>query len=60
MKCEHCSSKVEQALCALDGVAEARANLADHNVAVVYDPSKVNPLTMQEAVEDCGFQLVIG
>ena len=60
MKCEHCISKVEQALRNLEGVAEAHADLAAHNVAVAYDPSLVSPDAMQEAVEDCGFQLVVG
>ena len=54
MKCEHCKAKVEGALKAIDGVHAAEVSLADHNVAVDYDETKVQPEAMKEAVDNAG------
>lgn len=54
MKCPHCKANVENALKGLDGVSSAEVSLADHNVAVDYDETKVNPNQMKEAVDNAG------
>lgn len=54
MKCPHCKANVENALCGLDGVNSAVVSLADHNVAVDYDDSKVSAEQMKEAVDNAG------
>ena len=54
MKCPHCQAKVENALNALDGVSRANVSLADHNVTVDYDESKVSEAQMKEAVDNAG------
>ena len=60
MKCEHCKAKVEGALKAIDGVHAAEVSLADHNVAVDYDETKVQPEAMKEAVDNAGhFEMVL-
>ena len=43
MKCEHCKAHVENALNTLNGVASVVVSLADHQVSVDYDASKVTP-----------------
>ena len=59
-KCEHCKAKVEGALKAIDGVHAAEVSLADHNVAVDYDETKVQPEAMKEAVDNAGhFEMVL-
>ena len=48
MKCEHCK------------VHAAEVSLADHNVAVDYDETKVQPEAMKEAVDNAGhFEMVL-
>ena len=60
MRCEHCKAKVEGALKAIDGVNAAEVSLADHNVTVDYDESKVQPEAMKDAVDNCGhFEMVL-
>lgn len=54
MKCPHCKANVENALKGLDGVSSAEVSLADHNVAVDYDETKVNANQMKEAVDNAG------
>lgn len=54
MKCPHCKANVENALNGLDGVSSAEVSLADHNVTVDYDESKVNADQMKEAVDNAG------
>ena len=59
MKCEHCKAKVESALTAIDGVNAAEVSLANHNVKVNYDESRVNEARMKEAVDGAGhFEMV--
>lgn len=54
MKCPHCKANVENALNVLDGVEKAVVSLADHNVSVCYDESKVSEEKMKEAVDNAG------
>lgn len=58
MTCGHCKSSVEGALSALDGVSSADVNLEADNVAVEYDESKVDEVSMTEAIEDQGYDVV--
>lgn len=57
MKCNMCKSKVENALCALNGVSRAVASVENKNVEVEYDETLVGIETMKEAVDDTGFEL---
>lgn len=54
MKCPHCKANVENAIKALDGVSEAVASVADANVTVTYDTSRVTPDDIKRAVDDSG------
>lgn len=58
MSCNHCVQAVESALKRLEGVTEAKVSLADKNVTVQYDDSKVNVETMKAAIEDQGYDVV--
>jgi copper chaperone len=60
MKCVNCKAKVEGAIKALDGVADAVVSLEDANVTVDYDESQVTPQDMKDAVDDLGrFEMIL-
>ena len=60
MTCAGCAGSVEKALKnRLDGVLEARVNLASESVAVEIDPDRVRPEDLARAVEAAGFRLLI-
>lgn len=58
MTCAHCKSSVEGALSALEGVSKADVNLDENNVNVEYDDSKVADSSMNDAIEDQGYDVV--
>ena len=58
MSCQHCVKAVEEALKALPGVETARVDLAAGQVSVHYDSTKTDPLKMQEAIENQGYDVI--
>lgn len=54
MKCQHCQSSVESALCDLPGVREASVSLIDNSVTVDFDENRVSEQDLKEAVEGAG------
>ncbi len=54
MKCCHCEMKVEDAIKAVEGVVEAKADCEENNVTVEYDESQVSVDDIKSAVEDAG------
>jgi Cu+-exporting ATPase len=54
MTCASCVGRVEKALKKLDGVADARVNLATETAAVDYDPALVGPAEFAAAVATAG------
>ncbi|MDK2916416.1 MAG: P-type Cu+ transporter [Euryarchaeota archaeon] len=56
MVCASCAQVIEASLGDLDGVYEARVNLANENVRVVYNPALVTTADIRTAVEDAGYQ----
>lgn len=54
MSCGHCVSRVEKALSRLDGV-EVR-NVEVGSAEMSYDPSRVSPDRILEAVDGLGFE----
>ncbi|OAG77421.1 Copper resistance protein CopZ [Acetobacter malorum] len=57
MSCNGCSSKLKNALEALNGVSEADVVLEGGTVTVQYDPALVTPAQFSEVVDDLGFDL---
>src|SRR6516165_12645869 len=55
MDCPHCPSNVEEALDAIDGVSQARVNLANQSAHVVYDPSRVKILDLVKTIRTAGY-----
>lgn len=56
MSCEACAVSVHAALAKLPGVAEAHVDFAGAAAHVRYDPSKVKPQRLVEAVNSTGFK----
>ena len=53
MSCSHCVSAVSEALGELDGVTVERVEIGSARVA--YEPHRVSPTQIVEAVEDAGY-----
>lgn len=58
MSCSHCEHAVKTAVGALDGVAGVAVDLKGKKVTTQYDPSKVNPDQIKNAIEDQGYDVV--
>lgn len=56
MSCGHCAAAVTKALKGLAGVSEADVDLRTKQATVVYDPAKVSPDALKDAVRDAGYQ----
>ena len=56
MRCPHCSSNVEKALCAIDGVKSAVVDLAAKTATVEAEES-VADAALESAVDDLGFEV---
>lgn len=56
MTCASCAAAVRTALRRLDGVSEATVSFDDKRARVVYDPSRVTPERMVQAVNDLGYR----
>jgi P-type Cu+ transporter len=55
MTCASCVGRVEKALRRLDGVRDARVNLATETAAVDFDPARVGPGDFAQAVAAAGY-----
>lgn len=55
MHCASCSARIERVLGAMDGVRRAEINLATESGVVEYDPAKVGPRAIREAIGRLGF-----
>jgi Cu+-exporting ATPase len=56
MVCASCAQVIEASLTALDGVYDARVNLATETAHIVYNPALVTVSDIRAAVEDAGYQ----
>src|SRR3990172_6575892 len=54
MSCSFCVASITKALRRMEGVQEAGVNLAHEDALVVYDPEKVSPASLKEALLDLG------
>lgn len=56
MTCASCKVAVRTALTKLDGVKEARVDVAQKSASVSYDPGRVTPRQIVDAVNRLGYQ----
>lgn len=59
MTCPSCKVAVRTALSKLDGVKDAKVDVANKRATVEYDPSKVTPQQLVDAVNRLGYQASI-
>lgn len=57
MDCAECTEAVQQALCALPSVAEARVLLSSEKAMVQIDPTRVTDTQLRKAVEAAGYRV---
>ncbi|MDA0699645.1 MAG: heavy metal translocating P-type ATPase [bacterium] len=59
MTCASCSARVERALGRLDGVSGAAVNLATEQATVHFDPTKLTPVGVIDAIRDAGYEPLV-
>ncbi|HEY8741941.1 MAG TPA: cation-translocating P-type ATPase [Chloroflexota bacterium] len=55
MHCSLCTDSIRRSVGRLDGVKDVQVSIAHEETLVEYDPARVDPLTIQEALEDIGY-----
>lgn len=58
MHCGHCVARVEKSLKNLEGVEEVQVNLETEKAIVKYDPKKLEPSKLEDAVKEAGYSVV--
>ncbi|WP_276929671.1 heavy metal translocating P-type ATPase [Herbinix luporum] len=58
MTCAACARAVERAVGKLEGISQAKVNLATEKLTVEYDENKINVETIQNAVDKAGYKAV--
>ncbi len=58
MMCAHCVARVEKSLKDLDGVKEVKVDLETGKASVKYDPKKLEPSKLEDAVKEAGYDVV--
>ena len=58
MMCAHCVARVEKSLKDLDGVKEVKVDLKTEKATVKYDPKKLEPSKLEDAVKEAGYDVV--
>uniref|UniRef100_A0A8C9C2D8 Copper-transporting ATPase 1 n=1 Tax=Phocoena sinus TaxID=42100 RepID=A0A8C9C2D8_PHOSS len=59
MTCSSCVWTIEQCIGKLNGVHHIKVSLEEKNAAIIYDPKLQTPKTLQEAIDDMGFDAVL-
>lgn len=57
MTCGGCENAVRRALSMLDGISDVTASHAGNAVALTYDPTKIDPSTITQRIEQLGYQV---
>ena len=59
MTCMHCVGRVEKALKELEGVESVEISLENNSATISYDPSKITPIDLKNAVTQAGYEFVL-
>ena len=57
--CPMCVKRVDKALCAVEGVENVVVSLEAANAEVTYDENVCKAETLQQAVKDAGYEMII-
>ena len=55
MHCSLCTDSIRRSVGRLDGVQSVQVSIAHEEALIEYDPRRVDPLTVREALEDIGY-----
>jgi dissimilatory sulfite reductase (desulfoviridin) alpha/beta subunit len=58
MSCEKCVQRITRVLEGLPGVIDVKVNLAQGTAAVIFDPSRISPSEIENAVGQTGYEIV--
>ena len=58
MSCGHCVARVEKSLKDVDGVKDVKVDLKTGKASVKYDPKKVEPSKLEDAVKEAGYDVI--
>lgn len=58
MSCAHCVARVEKSLKDVDGVKEVKVDLETGKATVKYNPKKVEPSKLENAVKEAGYDVI--
>jgi copper chaperone CopZ len=56
MTCANCARSVERKLASTPGVGKASVDLGGASAQVEYDPARVNPETLVQAIRQLGYE----
>ena len=59
MSCASCAARVQEALLALEGVAEANVDLAAEQAAIRYDPNHLEAGDLVAAIQEAGYEVPV-
>ena len=58
MACNHCTSSVNSALSALNGIGDVSVSLDDKSASVMYDENILTHQSIVDVINDLGFTVV--
>ncbi|KAM8753327.1 copper-transporting ATPase 1 [Rhynchonycteris naso] len=59
MTCSSCVWSIEQQIGKLNGVHHIKVLLEEKNATIIYDPKRQTPKTLQEAIDNMGFDAIL-
>ncbi|XP_021575166.1 copper-transporting ATPase 1 isoform X2 [Carlito syrichta] len=59
MTCNSCVCSIEQQIGKVNGVHHIKVSLEEKNATIIYDPKLQTPKTLQEAIDDMGFDAIL-
>uniref|UniRef100_F6QPH5 P-type Cu(+) transporter n=1 Tax=Callithrix jacchus TaxID=9483 RepID=F6QPH5_CALJA len=59
MTCNSCVWTIEQQIGKVNGVHHIKVSLEEKNATIIYDPKLQTPKTLQEAIDDMGFDAIL-
>uniref|UniRef100_A0A5F9DEF2 Copper-transporting ATPase 1 n=1 Tax=Oryctolagus cuniculus TaxID=9986 RepID=A0A5F9DEF2_RABIT len=59
MTCNSCVRTIEQQIEKVNGVHHIKVSLEEKNATIIYDPELQTPKTLQEAINDMGFDAIL-
>lgn len=59
MTCASCVARLEKGLSKLNGIIEAKVNLAAERATIIFNPTQINPLAIVNSIKDLGYEVPV-